>query len=156
MSTPLPPSTVPQTHTGSCHCGHIRFSITSSLPDIVSCNCSICTRRGALIQRVPEADFHAISPSAASLEDGTHGLIEYRFNTMVARDYICPVCGILGFRRPRLGTGVWAVNVRCLEGVDVEKVEVRKVFGKQLSVVGEGGEGKEGAVVDGKDGAGRG
>lgn len=74
---------------------------------------------------------------------------------MVARDYICPVCGILGFRRPRLGTGVWAVNVRCLEGVDVDKVEVRKVFGKQLSVVGEGGEGKEGAVVDGKDGAGK-
>ena len=74
---------------------------------------------------------------------------------MVARDYICPVCGILGFRRPRLGTGVWAVNVRCLEGVDVDKVEVRKVFGKQLSVVGEDGEGKEGAVVDGKDGAGK-
>ncbi|OBT87940.1 hypothetical protein VE02_04545 [Pseudogymnoascus sp. 03VT05] len=149
MSAPPPPPPS-QTYTGTCHCGHIRFSITSSLPDVVSCDCSICIRRGALIQRIPDAAFHPISPTAASLEDGTHGLIEYRFNTMVARDYICPVCGILGFRRPRLGMGVWAINVRCLEGVEVEKLMVRRVFGSQLSTVGvEGGvtgEGKEEVV----------
>lgn len=142
------PSPAPQTYNGSCHCGHVRFSITSSLPDVVSCDCTICLRRGALIQRIPEGDFHAISPSAESIEDGTHGLILYQFNTMVARDYICPVCGILGFRRPRLGSGVWAINVRCLDGVKVDELKVRKVFGSQLSVVGEE-EGKDGGAVAG-------
>lgn len=74
---------------------------------------------------------------------------------MVARDYICPTCGILGFRRPRLGTGVWAINVRCLDGVEVDEVKVRKVFGRELSTVGkDGGVGE--AIVGGEVGAGRG
>ena len=73
----------------------------------------------------------------------------FRSNTMVARDYICPVCGILGYRRPRLGTGVWAINVRCLEGVELDGLSVRKVLGSQLSVVGkDGGEG--GKAVEGE------
>ncbi|OAF55338.1 hypothetical protein VC83_08229 [Pseudogymnoascus destructans] len=44
-----------------------------------------------------------------------------------------------GFRRPRLGTGVWVLNVRYLEGVEVEKLEVKRVFGSQLSTVSVGG-----------------
>ncbi|OAF55270.1 hypothetical protein VC83_08230 [Pseudogymnoascus destructans] len=83
MSTPPPPSPPPQTHSGTCHCSHIRSSITSTLPSIVSCDCSICVRREALIQRVPDADFHPISPTAASLEDRTHGLIECRSQILI-------------------------------------------------------------------------
>jgi hypothetical protein len=41
----------------------------------------------------------------------------YEWNTKVAKDYFCPVCGILPFRRPRNAPDLWTVNARCLEGV---------------------------------------
>jgi hypothetical protein len=126
---------MPKTHRGSCHCGLIQFEIDSDLGNVVSCDCSICARRGALIQRVSEENFRLLKPAAASLEDGTHGLIVYQFNTMVAKDYICPVCGIVPFRRPRTAPELWAVNVRCVDGVNVDDLEITKVFGSKFSVV---------------------
>ena len=72
--------------------------------------------------RVEEKDFHLIS----KLDD----LTLYQFHTMTARDYFCPVCGILPFRRPRTAPELWTVNVRCLEGVDLEQLETIKVYGR--------------------------
>jgi hypothetical protein len=55
----------------------------------------------------------------------------YTFHTHTARDYFCPTCGIQPFRRPRTDPSVWTVNVRCLEGVDVDAIPVRRVFGSE-------------------------
>ena len=133
---------MPQTHKGSCHCGRIRFEVDTDLAHVSSCDCSICVRTGALTQRVDQSCFRLLQPAAASIEDGTHGLIVYQFNTMVAKNYICPVCGIMPFRRPRLAPELWAVNVRCLEGVVIDDLVVNKVLGSQLSVIdGPGGSG---------------
>ena len=60
----------------------------------------------------------------------------YEWNTKTAKDYFCPVCGILPFRRPRSAPGIWTVNVRCLEGVDLDSIPVKHVFGSKLSLVG--------------------
>jgi len=37
-----------KTYTGGCHCGEVRFEVTADLSSVVSCNCSICQKRGAL------------------------------------------------------------------------------------------------------------
>jgi hypothetical protein len=124
-----------KTYKGSCHCGFIQFEIDSALDEVRSCDCSICIRRGALIQRVDEANFRLLRPARSTLEDGTHGLIVYQFNTKIAKDYLCPVCGILPFRRPRSAPELWAVNVRCLEGVVLNDLKIKKVFGSKHSVV---------------------
>jgi len=124
-----------KTHKGSCHCGFIQFEIDSDLKDVRSCDCSICIRRGALIHRVNESQFRLLKPAASTLNDNTHGLIVYQFNTRIAKDYICPVCGILPFRRPRTAPELWAINVRCLEGIVLEDLNIRKVFGSRMSVV---------------------
>jgi hypothetical protein len=124
-----------KTYKGSCHCGFIQFEIDSDLADVRSCDCSICTRRGALNHRVDEEHFRLLKPASSTLKDNTHGLIVYQFNTRVAKDYICPVCGIQPFRRPRTAPQLWAINVRCLEGIDLESLKIRKVFGSKLSVV---------------------
>jgi hypothetical protein len=36
------------THTGSCHCGQIKFEVEGTLDNVIDCNCSICQRLGAL------------------------------------------------------------------------------------------------------------
>jgi hypothetical protein len=124
-----------KTYKGSCHCGNIKFEIDSDLAAVRSCDCSICVRRGALNHRVEESQFRLLKPAPSSLEDGTHGLTVYQFNLRIAKDYFCPVCGISPFRRPRTAPQQWSVNVRCLEGVVLEDLNVVKVFGSRLSVV---------------------
>jgi hypothetical protein len=60
-------------------------------------------------------------------------------------DYFCPTCGIVPFRRPsdptpqELKEGIlpfdgWAVNVRCLEGVDLESIPIKSVYGSKIQL----------------------
>jgi hypothetical protein len=67
----------------------------------------------------------------------------YQWGSRTAKDYFCPTCGILAFRRPsdptpqELRDGAepfegWAVNVRCLDGVDAASLPVRKIRGSQI------------------------
>lgn len=120
---------------GSCHCGACRFEIETVLDHVRSCNCSVCRRRGALIHRVPFAALRMLTP----LED----LRVYEWHTRTARDYFCPTCGIMPFRKPRAATAQeiargmlpfdgWAINARCLEGVDLSDIPVRQVDGAAL------------------------
>jgi hypothetical protein len=51
---------------------------------------------------------------------------------MVARDYFCPTCGILPFRRPRTTEDVIGVNVRCLEDVDFSSIPIKPIYGSRL------------------------
>jgi hypothetical protein len=111
---------------GSCHCGRVRFEVDAELDHVRVCDCSICRKRGALIHRVSGEHIRFLTP----LESMTL----YTWNTHTARDYFCPTCGILPFRRPRTAQdGVWGMNVRCLDGVDLEAIPVKRVFGSRLS-----------------------
>jgi hypothetical protein len=120
---------------GSCHCGRVRFELTAEIDHVRVCDCSICRRRGALIIRVDEADLRLLTPLAE--------LTLYQWGSFTAKDYFCPTCGVLSFRRPshptqgELARGVrpfegWAVNVRCLEGVDVDALPRRVIHGSRL------------------------
>jgi hypothetical protein len=113
----------------------VRFEVEAALDHVRVCDCSICRRRGALIHRVEAHQLRLLTP----LED----LALYQWHTRTAEDYFCPACGILPFRKPRhrtreereRGTGAfsgWSVNVRCLEGVDLDAIPVRRVYGSRL------------------------
>jgi hypothetical protein len=67
----------------------------------------------------------------------------YEWHTRTAKDYFCTVCGILPFRKPRdltsaeLAQGMqpfsgWAVNVRCLEGVNLDNIPIKRIHGSRL------------------------
>ncbi len=99
------------THTGSCHCGRVRFEVVTDLARVVECNCSICTRKGYLHVIVPRDRFRLLS--------GEADLATYRFGTMVARHHFCRHCGIASFYVPRSHPDQIDVNARCLDGVDV-------------------------------------
>ena len=105
------------------------------LDHVRSCDCSICRRRGALIHRVEADQFRLLTPR----ED----LTLYQWHTRTAEDYFCPTCGILPFRRPRQRTtqeiaggapefSGWSINVRCLEGVELAAIPVKRVYASKL------------------------
>ena len=112
------------TYKGSCHCGAAQSEVDiPNLKQVRVCDCSICTKRGALNIRVNAQDFRLLS----KLED----LTLYQYHTMTAKNYFCPVCGIMPFRCPRTAPDVWTVNARCLDGVDLEALEIEKIYGSQ-------------------------
>ncbi len=120
---------------GSCHCKKINFTIEAEITHVRVCNCSICAKRGALIFRVEDKDFH--------LKNSLHDLRVYEWHSNTAKDYFCSICGILPFRKPRHLTAAeiekgakpfhgWAVNVRCLDDVDIESLPIIHIDGKSL------------------------
>ncbi len=113
-----------QTYTGSCHCGKVRFEVDADLDHVRICDCTLCRKRGALNFRVEEDDIRVLTP----LDEMTL----YQWHTKTAKDYFCPECGILPFRRPRTAPEVWTVNVRCLDGVDLDSVPEKRVYGSKL------------------------
>jgi hypothetical protein len=112
-------------HTGSCHCGAVRYRARLDLDKgVLSCNCSMCGRSGTLLTFIPAADFTLLS--------GQDALTDYQFNKHVIHHNFCKVCGIKPFARGRdqHGGETIAVNARCLEGVDVEALAVKRWNGR--------------------------
>lgn len=109
-------------HTGSCHCGRVRFEVTGTLDEAVECNCSICSRKGYLHWIVPQDAFR--------LRAGGDALVTYRFGTGTAKHHFCGVCGVSGFYVPRSHPDRIDVNVRCLDGVDPRTLRLRPFDGR--------------------------
>jgi hypothetical protein len=118
------PTTDAKTYTGSCHCGAVRFEATFELKQVLACNCSICSRTGALLAFVPVAQFKLLS--------GEDAQRDYQFGKKHLHHLFCLTCGIRSFAvgaRPD-GTEMRAINVRCLEGVEVSGLPVQHFDGK--------------------------
>lgn len=114
-----------KTHTGSCHCGKVRFEVTLDLAEpAITCNCSMCGRSGTALRFVPANQFKLLS--------GAEVLTDYRFNTKSINHQFCSVCGIKPFACGTAPGGVEtrAINVRCLDDVDVTNVPTKHVDGK--------------------------
>jgi hypothetical protein len=113
-----------QTYRGSCHCGEVKFEVDMDLDHVRDCDCTLCRKRGALNHRVGDSDIRIETP----LEN----LTLYQWHTKTAKDYFCPTCGIQPFRRPRTAPDTWAVNVRCLDDVDLDTIPRKRVYGSKL------------------------
>jgi hypothetical protein len=113
-----------KTYSGSCHCGAVRFKIETDLPELTTCDCSICSRKNALMVKVHESRFTLLSGEAM--------LSEYQFHTRTARHYFCSVCGIYPFHRKRVTPDFFGVNVFCLENFDPSGIPVRATVGKGM------------------------
>ena len=110
-----------QTLTGRCHCGAVRFRIATDLPELTTCDCSICRRKNALMVKVHESKFELLA--------GADALTEYRFHSRTARHFFCSICGIYPFHRKRVTPDFMGINVFCLEGFDPTGIPVRATAG---------------------------
>ena len=106
---------------GHCHCGAVRFRISTDFPELTTCDCSICRRKNALMVKVHEDDFELLA--------GEESLSLYQFHTHTAKHYFCKVCGIYPFHRKRSAPDSYGINVFCLEGAELEGIPVRATDG---------------------------
>ena len=113
-----------KTYTGSCHCGKVRYEGTAALDTLMQCNCSICARTGSLMSFVQADSFELLSG-----EDAT---TDYQFNKHNIHHLFCSTCGVrsYGWGTGKDGSKMYMLNVRCLEGVEPDDYEIKKVDGR--------------------------
>ena len=111
---------------GSCHCGRIAFEVEGTLEGAMSCNCSICQRKGALMWFVPRDKLRLLTPE----KDAS----TYLFNKHVIKHHFCAKCGIhpYGEGTDPKGNRMAAVNIRCLEAIALEQIPVTHYDGRSL------------------------
>lgn len=108
---------------GSCHCGKVAFDVEGEIDGAMSCNCSICRRRGSLLWFVARDKLRLRTPEAA--------VSTYTFNKHVIKHRFCATCGIHPYGEgvdPK-GNAMAAVNLRCIDGIDLDAIPVQHYDG---------------------------
>ena len=110
-------------YTGSCHCGRVKFEAEGEIASAMSCNCSMCQRKGALMWFVPRSAMRLLTPEADAAT--------YLFNRHVIRHRFCATCGMhpYGEGTSPNGDAMAAINLRCVDGLDVDTLAIQKVDG---------------------------
>ena len=116
-----------QKYSGGCQCGKVRYEVQMHIGEVIACNCSRCGRLGSLLAFAPKTNFKLLS--------GDADLTKFEFNKHTIEHQFCSTCGIQSFAigtHPKTGAKMAAINVRCLDGVDVDVLTVKKVDGRSL------------------------
>jgi len=79
-----------------------------------------------LLWFVPRAQLNLLTPEVH--------LATYTFNKHMIKHHFCPKCGCapFGFGKDRSGAATAAVNVRCLEGVELTSIKRVPVDGRSF------------------------
>src|SRR3954469_21049226 len=78
------------TYKGSCHCGNVQYEVTVDLTKpVITCNCSICSRKGTMLTFVPAEQFKLLK--------GENAQTDYQFNKKHIHHLFCSTCGIASF-----------------------------------------------------------
>lgn len=111
---------------GSCHCGNVAFEVEGELKEVADCNCSICSRKGGLMWFVGRDQLRLLTPES--------NLKSYTFGKRHIQHRFCPECGIHPYGEATApdGRAMAAINVRCLEDVDLAALPVKHFDGRAL------------------------
>lgn len=114
------------TYQGACHCGAVAYSVELDLATTLKCNCSICTKLGAVWAFAPRSSF--------ALKSGTKTQGDYQFGKKALHHRFCTICGVEGYAEGVMpdGTPTVGINLRCIDGVDVDKLSPRPWDGRSL------------------------
>ena len=113
-------------YSGSCHCGATRYTVEGDLQQVMECNCSHCSRKGYLLWFVPRQQLTVTTPET--------NLATYTFNKHVIKHHFCPTggCAPFGIGKDKAGVDTAAINVRCLEDVDISTIARKQVDGRSF------------------------
>ncbi len=108
---------------GGCHCSAVTYEVETDLQKVLVCNCSHCHQKGLVLNFVDNDKF--------TLLTGEDNLTEYNFNKKSIRHLFCRTCGTQSFAQgvtfPKT-----CINVRCLNGVDLDTLTLTPFNGKDL------------------------
>lgn len=115
-----------QTYTGGCHCGAVRFEAEADFSEMITCNCSICEKKGSILAFTLREKFRVLS--------GEDKLTEYRFNKREIAHLFCSACGMhpFGYGAMPDGTKMAAINLRCVDDIDLRTIKPQHFDGKSL------------------------
>ncbi len=107
--------------TATCHCGAVRVEVPRRPRTLTSCNCSICTRTGALWAYYRTAEVRVVARRGATQS--------YAWGEKCLRLVRCRTCGCVTHWegtpiRPRMG-----VNARNLAADVIASIRVRRLDG---------------------------
>ncbi|MDQ7246887.1 GFA family protein [Dongia sedimenti] len=113
-------------HQGSCHCGRVTFEVEGALTAALSCNCSICSKKAALLWALPKQQVR--------FQSGLGDLGRYTFNRHVIAHRFCTTCGIHthGEDAGETAEPNVYINIRCLEGVDLGAIPLQHFDGRSF------------------------
>ncbi len=112
-------------HTGSCHCGAVKFEVELDTSKGSRCNCSICTKVagvGAIVK-----------PHELVLISGEADLSHYVWGGRVSTRYFCKHCGVHVFQRghlAELGGDFAGVYMNTLYYVDPSAIALTYMDGR--------------------------
>lgn len=111
---------------GGCHCGAVRFEAEVETGSGVECNCSYCSKAAPLLAFTSADTFRQTA--------GEDMISDYRFNKQVIAHLFCSTCGISAFGRGQAPDGrqMAAINLRCVDGIDLAAVERQPYDGAAL------------------------
>jgi hypothetical protein len=108
-------------HTGSCHCGAVRYAVSLDLDDPKTrpgrCNCSICVKT-AVTSAI-------VKPAAFELVAGEDQLSSYEWGGKISKRFFCKTCGVLCFGRGHLaeiGGDYVSINLNTLDDIDPQEL----------------------------------
>ncbi|WP_298569362.1 GFA family protein [uncultured Aliiroseovarius sp.] len=109
-------------HKGACHCGAVTFEI-SAPQFVVSCNCSICRRYGALWAHCP--------PNEGAILSGLDNLTTYSWGDHMIDFHGCKTCGCVTHWAPGKAADQdrFALNMRMTSPAVVDALPVRHFDG---------------------------
>jgi hypothetical protein len=113
-------------YVGSCHCGNVKFEVEGEIDAGLACNCSMCQRKGSLLWFAPRTAMKLLTPEENAKT--------YLFNKHKIEHRFCPNCGIHPYAEAVApdGTPTAAINIRCIEGIDLEKIPVKHYNGRDI------------------------
>ena len=113
-------------YSGACHCGAVAYDVELDLANTLKCNCSICSKIGAVWAFAPMAKF--------TLKSGAGKQGDYQFGKKHLHHRFCPSCGVESYAEGAMpdGTPTVGINLRCVEGVDVDELSPRRHDGRSL------------------------
>jgi hypothetical protein len=97
----------------------VAFEVEGEIDSALACNCSICRRKGSLLWFVPMKQFDLKTPGESAAT--------YLFNKHAIKHRFCTNCGIHPYAEaihPKTGEPTAAINIRCLDGVDLDALKV--------------------------------
>ncbi len=97
---------------GTCHCGAVELEITLSdgLNTARRCDCSFCSRRGAIAVSAPLDGIKIIK--------GADNLTLYTWGTHTAQHFFCKTCGIYTHHQRRSNPNEYGINIAILDGIN--------------------------------------
>jgi len=90
------------------------------------CNCSICTKKGAMMSS------RYVAPNDLITLEGTGFLTKYQFGDHLVNHYFCRVCGSHPFHEAVDNPGHYRINLGCVKGVDLDSLDIVWIDGRSF------------------------